>query len=121
MYRTALESQGYTVTSAVEIHPPLPTGKILGVAWLKNCKPTHEVRYTISAEESAFGDYGYRRFAWQFERAELLAHPVPCKAARGLWKLPESVKEAVLAQLAQAKLHDAPRIRERGVVRDRRV
>jgi len=99
-FRQALRLHDYDVISATEIYPELPTGQIIGVASLSRCVPTSDVRDTIGLDESAFGDFGPGRYAWEFEWAERLPHPVPAKGMLGLWSLEQADRENVLGQLS---------------------
>lgn len=82
-----------------------PTGAIIGKVnlvdcitteeWLKqNCDVGNEHPYggkelllkETSAQEYAFGDFSYGRFAWELADPEEFAEPIPAKGSLRLWE-----------------------------------
>ena len=49
-------------------------------------------RRSIPYKETAFGNYGYGRFAWKLENVHVLIEPIPVKGGQGLWEWPTSLK-----------------------------
>lgn len=92
---------GYT---AEERAADLPRGAIVGVATIDHVLPTgltlhrsltargYVARRVLSEQELAFGDYGEGRYAWILGR-RVQVSPIECVGARGLWSLPESVRQ----------------------------
>ncbi len=64
----------------------LPLGCIIGSVFLKDIKPTEEIRSSLSDLELSWGDYADGRFAWIFERPMRLKEPIKAKGALSLWK-----------------------------------
>ncbi|MFN0093501.1 MAG: ASCH domain-containing protein [Dehalococcoidia bacterium] len=80
----------------------LPRGEIVAVARLVGCRRTEEVRDRLDRKERFLGIYGDGRWAWMLADVRVLAVPVPCKGALGLWHVPADVEALVRAQLAGA-------------------
>jgi hypothetical protein len=86
---------------AASIHGPcdLPRGMILGTARIVVCRPASLIEPHISEQEKAFGNYGPSRFAWFLAEPFILAKPVPCRGALGLWEVPEAIAVEVIRGL----------------------
>jgi hypothetical protein len=65
----------------------LPTGLVIGVVCLVDCKRVEEVT-GLSADELAFGDYRPGRWAWTFTLAHRLPSPFPWRGNLGLFDVP---------------------------------
>lgn len=101
----ALRPHGYTSSTQ------LPLGAIVAVCALIECVPTqhpgvanepgkpwftgaragvgqhyYEVPPPIDSNEYAFGDYTPGRYAWLLADVKMLAEPIPCRGALGLWE-----------------------------------
>lgn len=76
-------------------NPPL--GCIVALVKLVGVQKTERVRWTISDEERAFGDYSDGRWAWSLELVRKLDAPYPVKGARGLFdvELPDALFETM--------------------------
>lgn len=63
----------------------IPTAALIGTVQLVDCVRVERVRYSISLDELAFGDYSDGRYAWILEDPHLLPAPVPMRGMLGLW------------------------------------
>lgn len=78
-FETALRAAGID-------HPSrLPLGVGLCKADLVQICRTEDIRDELGERERAFGNYGDRRFAWQFDHIEIFPKPIPARGAQGLW------------------------------------
>lgn len=93
--------------------PDLPLGKIVAVATVTGCVPTHQmlpqdlshrrevehggVMYGL--DEQDLGNYGPGRFAWRMDGVLALERPIPCKGKQGFFFLTDDVEAAVRGQL----------------------
>ncbi len=62
----------------------LPLGQVLCVVQLVDVGPVQQVR-PLTEQERAFGDYSPGRYAWRFDRVQLV-RPHPAVGRQGLWK-----------------------------------
>jgi hypothetical protein len=98
----------------------LPRGKIVAVVTPLGSYPTCQI-YASDAEDEpldlrtgyinkavftqvsdadlAFGNYGFRRFAWPLDQIRALLQPLPYRGAQGLRRLPAEAQVLVEAQL----------------------
>lgn len=85
---------------------PIPLGCVLAVARLQAIIHTNEFQKQMSSApyEREFGDYGPRRFAWQFVELRRLIAPVPLKASQGLFHAPEQLRAQIANQLPELNL-----------------
>jgi hypothetical protein len=67
---------------------------VLAVARIVDCKPTEQIRESLGARETAFGDYSDGRYAFVTDDFHMLKRPFVCKGALGFWKLPRPITEA---------------------------
>lgn len=78
-----------------------PLGRVVAVTALDGCwRMTPEGIAARSRQEAAFGAWSEGRFAWAFGAVRLLARPVPCRGALGVWVMPADVRLEVEAQAA---------------------
>lgn len=88
----------------------LPRGAIVAVAELVDCLPVDRLtlgsgfvelirrsdmsalRWTLTDQERAFGDYSAGRSAWLLAEVRWLQKPIPCRGALGLWAVPADVE-----------------------------
>lgn len=72
---------------------PVPTGVIIAVVDLLDVIPTGNLGYGeyLSEPERSFGDYSPGRYAWVMVNPRLIATPIACKGALGLWETPEGL------------------------------
>lgn len=86
-FKSVLAPHGYTADN-------LPLGAVIATGFLKNC---YEITAELAEEgwpggdEYRFGDYTAGRFAWELEKMNLLAEPVPAKGKLGLWQYPAGI------------------------------
>ncbi len=87
----------------------LPTGAIIAVAQLVDCRPTPSgshyadrgrAAWPASDLDRAFGNWEPGRFAWQLEDVRPLRKPVECAGKLNLWEPDEDLLSAVHAELA---------------------
>lgn len=71
--------------------PALPLGAGLCIVRLIGCYRTESMKYMLSPQEIAFGDYSPGRFAWKLEMIQRFSKPEPMRGAQGLfdWKWPD--------------------------------
>lgn len=62
-----------------------PTGVVLGIGTLVDCKRTEAIRDGLSERERAFGGYGDNRWGWYFENMRMFEMPVPARGSLGIW------------------------------------
>lgn len=67
---------------------PFNLGHIIGVVNLVECTPTEELTPPI---ESAFGDFGPKRYVWRLESPRLLNIPIPCTGHLSVWTVPDEI------------------------------
>lgn len=96
------EAAGLAVPDAWPCLPEgYPLGRVVAVATLEDCwRMTPERVAACARQEAAFGAWSAGRFAWVLGAVRLLARPVPCRGALGLWALPPEVRREVEAQAA---------------------
>lgn len=75
----------------VEDADDLPYGAIIATGWLTACLATDGL--PVDELEAALGDFSPGRFAWRMDRVTLLAVPIQCKGAQGLWDVPAGLLE----------------------------
>jgi hypothetical protein len=76
----ALIGAGYTTWQE------LPVGEVVAEVQLVDVVPTISIRFRLSEQELAFGDYGDGRFAWVLKEPVRQDAPVPVRGALGLWE-----------------------------------
>ena len=78
---------------AIQNYPPikLPRGVIVGTVEVAAMVSTDALKEVLGHKEIAFGDYDSERWAWQLANPFMLAEPIPCRGALGLWELPGDV------------------------------
>lgn len=85
----------------------LPLGAIVATCRLIDCVSTdttflgwkrwqypgteHSIRWEMTEQERAFGDYSVGRYAWLLADVQALPEPIPCKGALGLWEYDDKV------------------------------
>jgi hypothetical protein len=75
-------------------------GAVLGVATIIGCHPQYHICNPTGIPATVCSPWAvWGQCHWILENVRLLAEPVPCKGALGLWRLPEDVEAAVRAQL----------------------
>lgn len=77
----------------------LPYKAIVALAFLTDCKPTEELRDTVSKREALVGDFGSGRFGLKLDMVLRLRDPVPASGMLGIWDVPPEVAKLVLGQL----------------------
>jgi activating signal cointegrator 1 len=63
----------------------LPLGAVVAVCRITDCVAVHGMAHTLSAQERAFGDYTFGRFAWLLADVHPLPAPIPATGRLGLW------------------------------------
>jgi hypothetical protein len=81
-YRILLELAGYLDWTC------LPTGAVLGVVELVECRNVAELP-DFDPVEQALGDFGPGRWAWLLAQPRRLAAPVPCRGTLGVFDGPD--------------------------------
>lgn len=79
----------------------LPFGAIVATCTLGDVLPTPTYGRplpwinvdALSARERAFGDYSEGRYAWLLRDVRMLATPIPCRGALGLWDPPDAFRQ----------------------------
>jgi hypothetical protein len=79
------------VTALVEVTGCHHARDCVGPAWVRDAFP-----HVLCSPWAAWD-----QFHIVFEDVRELPHPVPCKGALGLWRLPEDVEKAVREQLSE--------------------
>lgn len=75
----------------------LPLGKVLSVTQFKDCAPTDEIRWDISGQERAFGNYGSGRYGIVTSGPRRLREPFELRGFQSIpWKMPRTITEADL-------------------------
>ncbi len=69
----------------------MPLGFIVGSVEVVAMQSTEELREVLSHKEIAFGDYHAERWAWQLADPIMLADPIACRGALGLWNVPSDI------------------------------
>ena len=90
----------------------LPLGAMVAVCHLKAIMPTRGllprggtdgfiggVKWELTANERAFGDYSDGRFGWLLANIQPLDVPIPCKGAQGLWNVSPQILEQISKQV----------------------
>lgn len=93
----------------------LPLGAIVAVCRMVDCVPTRttfpgwkrwqypgtdqSIRWEMTDQERAFGNYDEGRFAWLLADIQALPEPIPAKGALGLWEPDASILEAINQQV----------------------
>lgn len=75
----------------------LPLGAIVCVVRVTDCQPTRNLQEQLSANERAFGNYGYGRYGWLTADLFKLPEPIECSGAQGFWFTPPDVTERIRA------------------------
>lgn len=81
----------------------IPLGCVIATCRLVNCIKINPflsgqycfissagIKYELSQNEYAFGDYTPGRYAWILEDVKLLPEPIPAKGMQGLWEWKET-------------------------------
>jgi hypothetical protein len=63
----------------------LPIGRIVCVCDLTECRQTATLAPTLSAVETAWGDFSPERYAFKLENVRVLREPVLARGALGFW------------------------------------
>lgn len=91
-FRTVLAQAHCIPTQAYGMTPEnLPTGCVVATCELVECVLIEDhstdwgLRWPITEQERAFGDYTPGRYAWLLADVQPLATPVPARGALGLW------------------------------------
>ncbi len=67
----------------------LPSGALIGVVELTDCKPTESIpRCEISIDDFHCGDFSPGRYAWKRGGFRLLQQPVPYTGRQGFFNVP---------------------------------
>ncbi len=69
----------------------MPLGMIVGTVEVVAMQSTDAMLDVLGHKEIAFGDYDSERWAWQLAEPDMLAEPIPCRGALGLWEVPPDV------------------------------
>lgn len=77
----------------------LPTGKIICVADLVECRQTKTARLEISERERSWGDFAEGRYCFRFENVIPLAAPVMATGALGFWRVDFDAAKEIVRQL----------------------
>lgn len=64
---------------------PLPLGAMLCVCRLIETYRTEDIRYKLTPQEQAFGNYTRGRYAWKLDIVEIFDEPIPARGAQGLF------------------------------------
>lgn len=106
----ALWATGYRMGDRPWLRDVLPFGAIVGVVDIVDCRPTDA--FTVGELDSLrrpdgergvlydwterqLGDFTPGRFGFVLENPVVLAEPIPCKGALGVWSLPPDVATAL--------------------------
>lgn len=109
-----LGGERYYPADATTVVDQLPLGAIVATCRLIDCVPTrtlfpgwkrwqypgteHSIRWEMTEQERAFGDYSDGRYAWLLADIQALSDPIPCKGSLGLWKPDETIYTAIEGQ-----------------------
>lgn len=95
-----LELLEYFAEALVREPRPLPTGAIVALAELADCRKI--VRdpdsFLDDPAEAAFGDHTPGRFAWRLINVRKLRTPIPIKGSLSLWTVPPATADRVRLQ-----------------------
>ena len=81
----------------------LPLGAVIAVAELTGCHPRYHICNPTGIPQTVCSDWSaWGQCHWLLDNVRPLPDPVPCKGMLGLWRLPDEVEKAVLAQLEEA-------------------
>ena len=69
----------------------MPLGMIVGTVEVVAMQSTDAMLDVLGHKEIAFGDYDSERWAWQLAEPDMLAEPIPCRGALGLWEVPPDI------------------------------
>ena len=86
---------------------PYASGAIIAVATIKGCHDWGGAACDCGHAGnlcSPWAAEGPGQWHWHLWGARALAEPVPCRGALGLWRLPDDVEHAVMAQLTAAEV-----------------
>ena len=72
-----------------------PTGSIVAVVNMVDCRPTEDLIHNIDDLEFACGNFSRRRFGFVFEDIELVDPDVRCRGWQKLWNVPEQIVERI--------------------------
>jgi hypothetical protein len=81
----------------------LPVGAVVATAYLDDCVRFTETNsiWSLGAEhERAFGDFTPGRYGFILSRVQLLATPIPCRGALGLWDVPDAIASDLVRRVA---------------------
>lgn len=76
-----------------DLGPIHDLGCIVGAFRYLGAAPCEDVWEDISPLERALGDYGPRRYAWQFELVKVAMPPIPARGQQGIWRWSMPVTE----------------------------
>lgn len=103
----AIQSLGVSDFERLPLGALVAMGELVGIARVEEhpgTQPLHIIAPAYlgtrnamagAAHELLFGDWNVGRHIWQIEGIVRFANPIPCRGARGLWALPEGVRDAV--------------------------
>ncbi len=70
-------------------------GMIVGTVEIMGMWSTDDLKEYLNErgkdKELAFGDYDSERWGWELAAPDMLAEPIPCRGALGLWEVPPDI------------------------------
>lgn len=69
----------------------IPLGAIVATARLVDCRPTEELKLTVSAIERLYGNYEPGRYGWILAGIVALPEPIAYRGAQGFFSVPDEL------------------------------